>query len=73
MRLTKRDVLDSIYAIISAPNNAMSPLDWHNEETRRYQECKQIALDAGYADSTFYQLWDMAINRYAVVTGCGIR
>ena len=73
MRLTKRDVLASICAIISAPNNAKSPLDWYNEETRRYQECKQIARDNGYVGGAFYQLWDMAVKRHAVATGIGIR
>lgn len=71
--MTKRDVLNNIYAIISAPNNAKTPLDWHNEETRRFEECRQIAHDAGYTDSTFYQLWKMAVDRYAVAIGVGIR
>lgn len=71
--MTKRDVLNRIYAIISAPNCAESPLDWHNEETRRYEECRKIAHDAGYADSAFYQLWNMAVDRHAVAIGCAIR
>jgi len=72
--MTKRDVLDRIYAIISAPHKAdESPLDWHNEETRRYDECKQIARDAGYAEGTFNQLWNMAVDRHAVATGIRIR
>lgn len=71
--MTKREVLERIYAIISAPNNAATPLAWHNEETRRYQECKQIARDAGYAEGTFNQLWNMAVDRHAVALGIRIR
>lgn len=71
--MTKRDVLDKIYAIISAPINATTPIDWYNEETRRYGECEQIARDNGYVGGAFYQLWDMAVMRNAVATGIGIR
>lgn len=67
--MTKRDLLNRIYDIISAPNNAATPLDWHNEETRRYEECKQITRDAGYAQATFDQLWNMAVDRHAAAMG----
>lgn len=71
--MTKREVLNGIYAIISTPNNAGSPLEWYNEETRRYQEAEQLARNNGYVNGAFYQLWDMAVKRRAVANGLGIR
>lgn len=65
--MTNRDIINRIYAIISAdhdPNE--TPIEWHREEERRYESAKKMVIDSGRSISMFYVLWGKAVDQYYI-------